>query len=542
MSSFRKFIVSSLEPIHLRMPVFNTLVKLVQDKALARLKKIVDNSDQNVMANPNPKRILFNLVRGMYATPIYVEAGLAMALKLRGYNVRLLTCGGAMSACPGYFVIHKPPNKWSCNNCKQFSKEFFDIVDLPYSTYTEYVDRDELSNIKDKVNMMSIEDCKNFVYKDVKVGIHAITSTQRFFKGANPDKNTYENVFSLELINAIISTMVAERVLKEEKPDVLVTSHSCYSPWGSFSDYFRNKGIKVCTYGGGYEKNTVMFDYDKLDENFKKYYRDIRNKKLLDEKEEEELESFLNKRTKGKKGDTSLYGFSADKIENIEKLFDVNKYDKIYAIFPNLPWDASLVTANKAFKDVYEWISYTIELFKEKPKFQLIIKIHPAEKISESESTVLDYINSNFAPLPGNIKVIPPDTRISPYSLFSITDVGIVYNGTIGLEMVLNDIPVVVAGIAHYSEKGFTYDVTTRREYANILFSDFSSPLNKNLAKVYAYFYFVKSFIPLNFKFYNNFLYLGWKINSLDEFAEGKDKYLDHICDYIINGGIYQDW
>lgn len=542
MGSLRKLTVKGLELLHFKMPVFNTAVKLAQDRALTRLRKIEDNSNPTVMDNPNPKKIVFNLVRGMYAAPIYVEAGLAMALKHHGHNVKLLTCDGALSACPGYFEISKPPNKWSCNNCKQFSSEFFDIVDLPYLTYAKYVDGYELSITKDRVNMTSIEDCKNFVYKDVNVGVHAITSTQRFFKGANPDKNTHDKVMRSELINAIISTIVAERVVKEEKPDVLVTSHSCYSSWGSFSDYFRNKDIRVCTYGGGYKKNTVIFERDKLDENFKRYYKDVRNKKFLYEKEREELKSFLNKRMRGEKGDTSLYGFSADKIKDIGKLFKITKYDKIHAMFTNVPWDVSLLNANNAFKDVYEWISYTIKLFEEKPELQLIIKIHPAEKIAESASTVLDYLDSNFAHLPENINVIPPDTKISPYSLFPIIDVGIVYNGTIGLEMVLNDIPVVVAGRTHYGEKGFTHEVTTKRGYADILFSDFSSPTNKNCAEVYAYFYFVKSFIPRNFTYYNNFLDLGWKINTLAEFADGKDKYIDHICDYIINGGIYQNW
>ena len=543
MSSFKKIVASSLEPFHLRMPVFNTIVKLSQDKAITKLKEIANNSDQNIMVNSSPKRILFNLVRGMYATPIYIEAGLALALKLRGHNVRLLTCGGALSECPGYFVIGKPPNKWSCNNCKQFSKEFFGIVDLPHSTYAEYVDEGKLSNVKDKINKMSIEDCENFVYKNINVGIHAFTSTQRYFKGANPDKSTYEKIYYLELINAIISTIVAENVLKKEKPDILVTSHSCYSPWGSFSDYFRNKGIRVCTYGRGYKINTLRFDQNNLGENFKKYIETVRNKKFLDKNEEKELKSFMDKRIKGQEGDTFLYGFS-DFEKNIKKQFDLDKYNKTCALFPNVPWDASLIDANKAFKNVYEWISYTIELLKEKPELQLIIKIHPAEKISESVNTVLDYINNNFKPIPKNIKVIPPDTKISSYSLFPIIDVGIVYNGTLGLEMALNNIPVIVAGQTHYDYNGFTYDISSKKGYHDILLSNISPLSEKQLktAQIYAYFYFIKNFVPQNYFYYNNFLDLGWNITSLEELVSNEDKCLDHVCNYIVHGGIYQNW
>ena len=297
-------------------------------------------------------------------------------------------------------------------------------------------------------------------------------------------------------------------------------------------------------HGIGYKKDTILFDRDKFDEYFEEYYNKIRKRKSLNIKEEKELEEFLNKRVKGEEGDTAEYGFSLKKEKkNIENKFNFDIFDKTYVIFPNLPWDASLIGANKTFKDVYEWISYTIELFKDKPNLQLVIKIHPSEKLHESESTVLDFINDNFEYIPKNIKIIPPDTKISPYSLFPFIDVGIVYNGTIGLEMTLKGIPVVVAGSAHYGKKGFTYDGSTKNEYENLLFNDTPIlPKQQDLAKVYSYFYFIKSFIPRNFVYYKNFLNLGWNINSLDEFAEGNDQFIDHMCDCIVNGGIFQNW
>jgi len=214
-------------------------------------------------------------------------------------------------------------------------------------------------------------------------------------------------------------------------------------------------------------------------------------------------------------------------------------------MFPNVPWDFSVLNINKTFRDVYEWISYTIELFKERPNLQLIIKIHPSEvAVMESTQTVLDYINNNFSSLPENIKVIPPVTDISPYSLFPFTDVGLVFNGTIGLEMALQGIPVIVVGDTHYGEKGFTYDLPSINKYKRILFKDIS-PLTKqkiDFARLYAYFYFIKSYIPLNILYYGNFLNHGWNINSFNDFAEGNDKFLDHICNYIINNGIIQEW
>jgi hypothetical protein len=156
---------------------------------------------------------------------------------------------------------------------------------------------------------------------------------------------------------------------------------------------------------------------------------------------------------------------------------------------------------------------------------------------------MLDYINEKYENLPENIRTIPPKTDINPYSLFPLIDVGIVCNGTIGLEMALNNIPVVVTGQVHYFNKGFTYDVSTEDQYLKTLMSDLSPLENQqNLARIYAYFYFIKSFIPRNYIYSRNFLNLGWTVKSFDDFAEGKDKYMDHLCNYILNDGVYQDW
>lgn len=538
----KKTLKNILEHFHLKFPVYKMVIAPSQEIALHRLRKIIRNSTFD-NKKYNDQKILFNTVVGKYMGITYIEGAIAKSLQIRGNNVKILTCGGGLNMCTAYHRIDLPPNPWSCKNCINFSKKFYDITGLPFSTYKEYIKDEELDVIKNKVNEMTLNECKNLFYKDVEVGSHAITSVQRYFKGEKTSKESYEHILRLELINSIISTEVAEKVLKKEKPDVLVTSHGCYSSWGSITEYFRNKDVRVCVWGSG-ENNTLTFDMHKSNEYFKKYFEEIRKKRLLNKEEEKELNDFLEKRIKGDEGQVSLYGFSESKKGELEKYFMFDKYDKTYVMFPNVPWDAAVLSADSAFKDIYDWIFYSIEAFKHKPNFQLIIKIHPSEiKVMESKRTVLDNINDKFITLPNNIKIIPPTTKMSPYSLFPFIDVGIVYNGTVGLEMSIQNIPVVAAGNAHYGKKGFTYDVSAKEGYLDVLFGVISPlPNQRNLAKAYAYFHFIKKFIPRRFVYRNNFLDLGWNINSLEDLGPGKDKYLDHVCNYIVNDGVFQDW
>jgi capsule polysaccharide export protein KpsC/LpsZ len=226
----------------------------------------------------------------------------------------------------------------------------------------------------------------------------------------------------------------------------------------------------------------------------------------------------------------------------LQSKFHLEDYAKTYAIFPNVAWDSSLLNAHKAFKDVYEWVSYTINLLKQKPEYQLLVKIHPSEAyVAKSKNTVSDYILHTASPLTSNIQIIPPDTTISPYALFSCIDMGLVYNGTIGLEMALQGIPVIVAGITHYGRKGFTYDVSTKKEYKEIIFSDLPRLAQAAIqkARTYAYYYFIKGFFPYDFLYRKNFLNVGWNIDSIKAFAPGKSRSLDRICEYILKGEIY---
>lgn len=530
-----------------KLIIKNKAFGLAHILAIKRLKKIVKNSSpQNQIKLKDGKKILFNLIYGMYGRIIYWECGWAKALQMRGHDVKVLVCGKTFTMCTSEYTIKSVHDDKTCKHCVDFSGDFLKTVDLPFSYYHEYISDRETENIKNRVNKLPIDKCKSLVYKKVKVGELSINAAMRYFEGnLDPDNEAYELVLRSELINSIIAIDVAERIVKSEKPDVVVTRHLGYSSWGSFAEYCTAQGIRVCYPGDGYIANTVAFDFnicDKIDKFFRKYLMEIRKEKMLDKKEEEDLQLFLDNRFHGKEGDTSIYGFSTDDVKD---QFNLDKYDKTFACFPNVAWDSSLLKAHKGFKDVYEWVSYTIELFKNTPNYQLIVKIHPSEAyVAKSMNTVSDYILDNFSPLTENIKIIPPDTKISPYSLFSFIDAGIVYNGTIGLEMTLHGIPVIIAGITHYGNKKFTYDVSTKEEYKKIISNELPRLTGEQiqLAKTYGYFYFIKSFILYDLVYKRNFFNQGWNISSFDELKEGKSKYLDIICNYISNNGIYQDW
>lgn len=529
----------------LRLIAKNNAFKVAHVITIRRLKKFMKNSSSPPPVKKGGKRILFNMIYGMYGHLMYWETFLAKAMQLRGHDVRVIICGKALTMCTSEYTVDSIHNDKTCKHCIKYSQDFLKTMGIPYLNMADLISDEEIQKIKEKVGKLTLEECKKFHYKGVDAGGLSINAAMRYFEGTvNIDEKLNEEVLRSELTNTIIAIDVAEKIKKESNPDSIVTTHLGYSAWGGLAEYFEAQGTRVCYPGNGYKVDTIQFDIS-LKERVNQFFSEFkkhRKNKPLDKKEEDELDGFIHRRIEGQEGDTTLYGYEN---RDVSAQFDLDKYDKTFACFPNVAWDSSLLKAHRGFKDAYEWVSYVVEYFKKHPNLQLIMKIHPAEEYSAfSKETIKDYIQKHHSPLTDNIKIIPPVTKISPYSLFPFIDAGLVYNGTVGLEMSLHKVPVVVSGITHYGQNGFTYDVPSKEKFDEILSQDLSR-LDKDkqkMARLYGYFYFVKSFVPFKYVYSKGFLKKGWNIKSFDEIKEGKDKLLDRVCEYMADDIFYQNW
>jgi len=129
----------------------------------------------------------------------------------------------------------------------------------------------------------------------------------------------------------------------------------------------------------------------------------------------------------------------------------------------------SLTLGRQAFsKSMAEWIEQTVKYFIDRKDVQLVIRVHPGEMLIHGTSMV-DVVNAKFDEIPEHIHLIKPEEKINTYDFLDITDLGLVYTTTVGLEMAMRGIPVVVSGKTHYRNRGFTKDPESWDEYFDIL-------------------------------------------------------------------------
>jgi hypothetical protein len=112
-----------------------------------------------------------------------------------------------------------------------------------------------------------------------------------------------------------------------------------------------------------------------------------------------------------------------------------------------------------------EWITKTVQYFAKRTDVQMVIRVHPGEKLVPQAKSMGTVVREALPELPSHIHVIGALDKINTYDLIEIADVGLAYTTTVGLETAMNGRPVISCGQTHYRGRGFTLDPNSWDEY-----------------------------------------------------------------------------
>jgi hypothetical protein len=157
----------------------------------------------------------------------------------------------------------------------------------------------------------------------------------------------------------------------------------------------------------------------------------------------------------------------------------------------------SLALNRQIFSDgMTDWLVATVRHLAESGAGQLVVRVHPGEMLGAGPPSA-EVLRDALPTLPEHVRVVTADSELNTYDLIELADVGLVYTSTVGLEMAMAGVPVLVAGLTHYRSKGFTRDPRSLSEYLQLLDQVLSSPEShrlddtaRQLAARYAYRFF----------------------------------------------------
>jgi hypothetical protein len=129
----------------------------------------------------------------------------------------------------------------------------------------------------------------------------------------------------------------------------------------------------------------------------------------------------------------------------------------------------SLTLGRAAFTgDMSTWLRRTLAYFAARNDVQFVLRVHPGERNLDGPS-VADLVRRELPELLSHLRVVAAEDQVNTYDLVEIADLGLVYTTTVGLEMAMSGLPVIVAGRTHYRSKGFTQDPESWDEYFSML-------------------------------------------------------------------------
>lgn len=493
---------------------FGTSTLIAQGKTIG--KKITLNNRKR------PINIIFLTMLGGHPHNVSFEIIIAWVLKLRGHNITFILDDLCMPMTEDTTI--EKENNWNRIRAISYywgyqfiSKSGFNVIKS-----SELIDSWKV--VKFDKNFESIVEAG--LLKHYKVGVIS------------------DNLPRIDLKRKLLqeSAMISFRIGKQlvnKKPDRIIMSHGIYPTWGPAFEVLNKAGVDVLTYGRGKKANTQKFNWNYTSDwwDVSKEWAKVKDREL-NSQQLKKINSYLESRV-SHKNDALVYNFG--ELQNSEDTYDRFELDKnkpVFSLFTNVLWDAASAQREIVFKNPIDWVIETIQWFSKNQDKQLLIKIHPAEVVIGTNQPFINIINDFIFPLPKNVRIIKPEETVNSWSIYRITDLGLVHTTTAGMELPLLGKPCVVVSKTHFRGKGFTIDINSKKEYFEFLDSFEAKNIDKKeletFSKRYAYLLFERYQIPFNFL--NEKQSLNTRSLKIEDFEELlEDEYIKLIVDGIEN-------
>lgn len=463
------------------------------------------------------------------------ETTIAQGLRHRGARCEVFLCGGGLPICE--IGWRARDDRDPCVSCAGYVGSMVDAARFPAYRVVDFVPQDEQRRIIDAVRAKAVTSPCSGTVAGVDLSSAVEQSLVWYFRaGSLPDTEEVSQARIDFLAGAEVVATAADRLLERIRPDVVVMVNGLFFEERIVRELALARGIRVVTYEVGAQRGTLFFsDGAPAPEYDISALWEANQTVELDEESERRVDALLQSRRDGAALSRRWYRSPARPVFR-------RPGRPLLALFTNVSWDTAVTGKARSFTSMFDWIEETIRIAAENPEIDLVIRVHPAEsrwRGLETTERASDFVLSAFPELPANVQVIAPEESVDSYTLMDAADAVLVFASTIGLEAAAAGKPVVVAGMTHYRDRGFTTDVESRDHYRALLtrrdwLGEDSG--RARLARKYAYLMLDRALIPFGLVVEDEPSEPVFMFDSVNELAPGRDKSLDRICDGILNG------
>lgn len=349
---------------------------------------------------------------------------------------------------------------------------------LPFSNWDKPISRFDLirqdlyaarvlNKLKSSINIVSL---LNKAY-DLPVKVDEITrltaSYDTMYTLQVEDFDTHSPLYQLRLDRNGRAVNATRAFFSENKPDTVLIPNGLVTELAVVFHTAKEAGYDPITYEFNDHREQIWISQSDvvMNQNTDDLWS-ARKDVPLRENQLEEIQAFELARSSAKK-----YGKGTRNWQDVGRLGAVEQKKAlglddrpVVVLATNVLGDSLTLGRNLFTESMAEWIEKTVLFYAEHSEAQLVVRIHPGERLMKGPSS-MDVISKVLPAIPENIHIIGPLEKVNTYDLMDAADLGLVYTTTVGLEMAMRGVPVIVAGKTHYRGRGFTMDPESYDEY-----------------------------------------------------------------------------
>lgn len=281
------------------------------------------------------------------------------------------------------------------------------------------------------------------------------------------DVDTASDLYQLRLARNTAAALAALVWLQTERPDIVILPNGLILEFGSVFHAARHLGIPVVSYEFGEQRDRIWLSHNSpvMLQETDAFWQAKKDEPFTEALREQVKELFATRQAAGlfRNFYRRWQNLPVEGGDSVRAKLDLDQRP-IVLLAANVIGD-SLTLGRAAFTgNMSTWLRRTLRYFADRSDLQLVLRVHPGERNLDGPS-VTDLVGEEMPDLPAHIHMVAAADPINTYDLIEIADLGLVYTTTVGMEMAMSGLPVIVAGRTHYRGKGFTIDPESWKEY-----------------------------------------------------------------------------
>jgi hypothetical protein len=368
---------------------------------------------------------------------------------------------------------------------------------LPYSEWQKPIKRfdlrrqnlyarrvlSQMSPLVQSISLLDIRPHIKALPKEITRAIEQVTAYDTQYTMQNETVDLASQVYRLRLERNTTAAMAAWTWLHSNRPDTVIVPNGTIQELGIVYRVARQLKIPTVTYEFGDQRQHIWVaqNAEIMRQDTDGMWR-ARQDEPLNEAQMERIRAMFSARQKAAVWENFARRWQGAPPQGGEQARALLGLDKrpVVLLATNVLGD-SLTLGRQVFsQNMAEWIARTVQYFVGCPDVQLVVRVHPGEMLTHGPSMV-NVVHEVVPHLPEYIHLIGPKDKVNTYDLIDVADMGLVYTTTVGLEMAMNGLPVIVTGQTHYRGRGFTLDPDSWVSYFKMLGLVIANPAGHRL-------------------------------------------------------------